>query len=254
LIGGAEWSSPGRAANGLSASTIVAWTKRPTWWPQWGRRLVANRAGSGIPHTPAAETNRRYSSGQPVSNSPDDELAQRANHEKQTEGIADEPGHANQHSGHEDDQAVEQLPGGHLSSSQPLLGVGKHAETNAPDDQGPQRAHDNQDSQRPEKTDLPGHEHKRGDLCANEQQKTEEEHEPRVIPEICEIVTENAKERALAVRQSTLARPKGIPGDSRSPKPAGPYATRSERRIIRAVRPVPARPISTATGLAVRGR
>jgi hypothetical protein len=52
---------------------------------------------------PVADTNRRYWPGQPVADHSDDEAAQRANHEHQTEGIANESGHANHHSAHEDD-------------------------------------------------------------------------------------------------------------------------------------------------------
>ena len=110
---------------------------------------------------------------------PNDQAPQRANHEKQTEDIADESRYTNHYSAHEDNQSIEQLQGGHLSACQPLPGVGEYAKADAPDDKGSERAHDDQDHQRPEEADLLGHDHERGDFCAEKQQQPEKEHRPQ---------------------------------------------------------------------------
>jgi hypothetical protein len=106
----------------------------------------------------------------------DDEVAHGADHEQQTDGIANEPWHADQYPADEDDQSVEQIPGGQLSGCQPLLGAGQHSNADAPDDKGPKRAHDDQERQCPKEADLVGNDHERGDLGGDKQQQAEEEH------------------------------------------------------------------------------
>ena len=74
----------------------------------------------------------------------DDEVAHGADHEEQAEGVSDEPWHADQRPAYEDDQPVEKLPGGHLPSTQPLLGVRKHTQADPPDDEGAESAGDDE--------------------------------------------------------------------------------------------------------------
>ena len=74
---------------------------------------------------------------------------------------------------------------------------------------------------------------------------------------LCQIVTDNETANALAVSPADVGAIKGLTPDSRRPeglKTARCYATRSEKRIIRAVIPVPASPISMATALALPRR
>jgi hypothetical protein len=108
-----------------------------------------------------------HPSGQPVPGRPDEEVPNRPDHQQQAEGVAHESRDADHHSADEDDQSVEQLPGGYLAPRQPLLGVGQDPDADATDYHGPERADDDQDRDRPDEADLFGHHNECSDLCGN---------------------------------------------------------------------------------------
>lgn len=110
---------------------------------------------------------------------PDDEATHRADHQHKTECVPDEPWHADHHPTEEDNQSIEQLPGRHLSASQSLSRVRQHAQADAPDDKGPERAHEEEDRQRPEQADLLTHNYEGGDLGGEGEQCADEEHDAR---------------------------------------------------------------------------
>lgn len=118
------------------------------------------------------------SPGQASAEQPDHEVAHRTHHEQQTECVANKPRHTDHHSADEHDQAVEKLPGGHLSPFQPFSGVVQNSEPDSPDDDRTERAHDDQENQRPEKADLFSHDPESSNLGGNHQQHTYEEHAP----------------------------------------------------------------------------
>ena len=113
---------------------------------------------------------------QPATRHPDDELANGANHEQQPERIADKPRDANQYPADQDDQSVEQLPSGRFSPHQPLASVNEHADADVPDHKGSECTHDEQERQRPEEADLLGDDDKCRDLCGDDDQHADEEH------------------------------------------------------------------------------
>jgi len=161
---------------GRSASSGVVRSRRPISWPRERWKVIALRSCTGIDHLPAARSSPLESPGQPVAEQPDHEVAHRTDHEQQTECIANEPRYEDHHSADEHEQPVEQLPGRHLSPFQPLPGVSQDPEPDSPDDEGAEGAHDDQERQRPEKADLPGHDPESSDLGGNHQQHTDEEH------------------------------------------------------------------------------
>jgi len=87
---------------------------------------------------PTDEAKCLYAPSQTDADRPDDEAAQRSNHEQKTEGVTDEPWYADHYSGDQDEQAVEQLSGGHLSSLRLFPDLGEHAKSYAPDDEWPE--------------------------------------------------------------------------------------------------------------------
>ncbi len=106
----------------------------------------------------------------------DHEMAHRADHQQESEGVADESRDADEDAGGKDDQPVEQLPGRHLSTREPFLGVNEYAKAHASHHERPERAHRDQHRHRPEKADLAGDRDEGGNLRSYEQQATEEEH------------------------------------------------------------------------------
>jgi hypothetical protein len=161
---------------GRSASSGVVRSRRPISWPRERWKVIALRSCTGIDHLPGARSSPLESPGQPVAEQPDHEVAHRTDHEQQTECIANEPRYEDHHSADEHEQPVEQLPGRHLSPFQPLPGVSQDPEPDSPDDEGTERAHDDQERQGPEKADLPGYYPESSDLGGNHQQYTDEEH------------------------------------------------------------------------------
>ena len=79
-------------------------------------RVVTHCARARIHDTPTGEAKCLYAPSQTYADRPDDEAAQRSDHEQKTEGVTEEPGYADHYPGDQDEQAVEQLSGGHLSS------------------------------------------------------------------------------------------------------------------------------------------
>ena len=114
--------------------------------------------GAGVDHLPVAGRGRLNPTGDPAATHPDDQAADRPDHQQQAEGIADETGDTDQYPADQDHQSVEQLGGGHFSPSQSLLSVSQHPNADAPDDKESERAHEEQERQRREETDLLGYE------------------------------------------------------------------------------------------------
>lgn len=103
-------------------------------------------------------------------------MADGADHEQETQRVADEARNADHDSGSEDDKSVEQLPRRHFATAEPFLGVNEHAEADTLHDNRSERADTDKDDQSPEEADLVGNCDESGDLCADEYQDTEEEH------------------------------------------------------------------------------
>ncbi len=140
------------------------------------RRLLVYRPGADANDPPAAGADGLNAPGEPVAGRADDEVAHRADHEEQAEGVSDEPWHADQCPAYEDDQPVEKLPGRHLPATQPLLGVRKHTQADLPDDEGAESADDDEKRERPEEADLVGNEHEDDDLGRNKQKCAKKDH------------------------------------------------------------------------------
>jgi hypothetical protein len=167
--------NPARAAGASSAD----WAARAEWVTRSsaiGRSVISSRPTVGVDHAPAAGANRLHPSGDTSSGGADDEMAHRADHQQQAQRVADEPRNADQDSGGEDDQSVEQLPRRHLATTESLLGMYEHSESDAFDYEGSEGADTDQDDQGPEEANLVGNSDERGDLCADEHQNAEEEH------------------------------------------------------------------------------
>jgi hypothetical protein len=103
-------------------------------------------------------------------------MSNRADHEHEPERVADEARHADQHASEEYDETVEKLASRHLSSRQTVAGMRQDTETDAPNDERPERAHADQDREGPEEPDLLGNEHKGRDFGRYEKQRADEEH------------------------------------------------------------------------------
>lgn len=110
---------------------------------------------------------------------PNEEVAERSEHEQQPESITDEARNADQHPTDEDDQPIQQLPGRHLSSSQPLPGVGQHPEADAAHNKRSERAGKNESCQRREEADLVGNGDECRNLSGNSKESEKEEHNAR---------------------------------------------------------------------------
>ncbi len=134
------------------------------------------RPGPGADHPPAIGANRLHPPGQPVAGSADSEVAHGPDHEEQTEGVTDEPRDADHHPAYEDDKPVEQLPGGHLTAAQPLLGMSQYPEADAPDDKRAERTDHDEKPQCPEEADLVDNGNEGHDLGGNEHQHTKKDH------------------------------------------------------------------------------
>jgi hypothetical protein len=103
-------------------------------------------------------------------------MAHGADHEKETQCVADEAGNADEDAAGEDHESVEQLPRRHFAAAEAFLGVNEHAETDPLDDEGSERADGDQYEEGQEKANLVGNCDESGDLCADEYQNTEEDH------------------------------------------------------------------------------
>ena len=116
--------------------------------------------------------------GQLVAEGSDDEVAYRADHQQEPDGIPDEPRHADHDATDEDHQAIEQFPGRHLPQRQTFPGVSQHTRSDTANDERPERAHEDQDQQRPQESHVFDHEDEGGDLCGDNEQHADEEHNP----------------------------------------------------------------------------
>ena len=105
-------------------------------------------------------------------------MAHGADHEQEPQRVADKAGNADQDTGGQYDQSVEQLPRRHLATGEPFLGVNEHPETDPLHDEGTERAGADQEYQGPEKAKLIGNRDERGDFCADKHQDAEKEHTP----------------------------------------------------------------------------
>ena len=99
---------------------------------------------------------------------PDNEVAHRADHEQQPERVAYEPRHAYKGPADEHDKPIEQVSSGKLPACKPLLGTDQDPHPDMADDEGPERAHHDQEQQRPQEADLLGHHDERSDLSGDE--------------------------------------------------------------------------------------
>jgi hypothetical protein len=114
-----------------------------------GRGLAVNRPRPGADDAPAASVDGLYAPGEPVADRPDEKVAHRPDHEEQTEGVANEPRNADHDPANEDDQPVEELSRGYLPTAQPRLSVRQHTQADAPDNEGPEGAEDDEEQERP---------------------------------------------------------------------------------------------------------
>jgi hypothetical protein len=141
-----------------------------------GRGLTVNRSRPDADHPPAARVDGLYAPGEPVADHADENVAHRADHEEQPEGVADEPRYADHDPAYEDDKPVEELPGGYLPPAQPLLGVRQHTQTDPPHDEGPEGADDDKEQERPEEADGVGDGHEGDDLGGKKQKCGQKDH------------------------------------------------------------------------------
>jgi hypothetical protein len=122
-------------------------------------------------------------SGHAATGYPDEKVAHWADHQEQPDGVADEPGQANQESAAQHHYAVEHLPGGKITLSKSLLGAAQHAQPDPPDQEWPHRAHADQEQHSPPEPNLPGYRHEGGDLGNEEETGSQQDHLFRVSPE-----------------------------------------------------------------------
>lgn len=102
------------------------------------------RPSADVYDLPTTGPNSLRAPGEPAAGKADEQLADRADHEQQPDGIAKEARNTDHYAADEHDKPVEQVPGGQVSTLQPLLGAGEHPEADAPDDEGAEGAHDYQ--------------------------------------------------------------------------------------------------------------
>jgi hypothetical protein len=103
-------------------------------------------------------------------------MAHGADHEQETQRVADEARNADEDAAGEDHKSVEQLPRRNFAAGEAFLGVKKHSETDTLHDEGSQRADADQDEEGQEEANLVGNCDESGYLCADEYQDTEEDH------------------------------------------------------------------------------
>jgi len=103
-------------------------------------------------------------------------MAYWADHQQETERVANEPRHADEYSASEDDQSVEELSRRYLASGESFLGVDEYSETDAAHHEWSERADSYQNCQSPEEADLVRDRDKRGDFGTDDDQNAEKEH------------------------------------------------------------------------------
>ena len=111
-----------------------------------------------------------------MAESPDYEVAYRADHQQEADGIPDEPRHADHEATDEDHQAIEQFPGRHFPQCQTFPGASQYARSDTANHERTERAHKDQDQQRPQESHLFDDEDEGGDLCGDNEQQADEEH------------------------------------------------------------------------------
>ena len=140
------------------------------------RSVLAHRRGAGVDKTPASAGHCPDSPGQLAAKGPDDEVTYPADHEQESDGIPDEPRHADHEATDEDHDAIEQFAGRHLPQRQSFPGVSQDGRSDTADDERPERAHEDQEHQGPQESNLLGHEDEGGDFRGDDEHHADEEH------------------------------------------------------------------------------
>ncbi len=158
---------------GQVAEAVSPVERARAWWQRDG---AGRRAARDVCRHPADAAHRAHAACEVVTGRPDDEVADRTDHEEQAEQVADEARHADQHPAGEDDEPVEELPRRHLATEQPLAGMREDTEAGSPDGHRSEGGGDQEEHDCEEHADLACHGNERGDLDGDGDEHTEQEH------------------------------------------------------------------------------